>query len=188
MKPIPGTMSDHIELSTPRLILRHWRQEDAPVLYSLASDPEIGNMAGWKPHDSIEESRSIIDTVFSDPGVFAIVSRVSNTPIGCIGLNRDPKILRKGPRDAEVGYWIGRRYWEQGFASEALEAVLAYGFSTGVTKVWGQCMEDNVRSLNLMRRYGFTVDHRGVFENPYLGEVVTVVLCLSRKQWTSKRS
>jgi len=181
-------MPEPIELSTPRLVLRHWRQEDAPVLYSLASDPEIGNLAGWKPHGSVEESREIIDTVFADPGVFAMVSRMSNTPIGCIGLNREPKIMRKGPKDAEIGYWVGRRYWNQGYATEAMESVLAYGFSTGITKVWGQCFEDNLASLNLLKRCGFTVDHRGVFENPYLGEVVTIVLSLSRKQWASRRS
>lgn len=181
-------MPQNPELSTSRLVIRHWNQDDAPVLFDMARDPDIGNMAGWKPHESVEESRRIIDTVFASPSVFAIVSRAFNTPIGCIGLDRDPKILKKGPKDAEIGYWLGRRYWNQGYATEAMEAVLAYGFSTGITKVWGQCFEDNTRSLNLMKRCGFTVDHRGLFENPYLGEVVTVVLSLSRKQWTSKRS
>ena len=181
-------MSESIELSTPRLILRHWRPEDAEVLFNIASDPEIGNMAGWKPHESVEESMEIINTIFADPMVFAIVSRASNTPIGCIGLNRDPKILKKGPKDAEVGYWLGRRYWNQGYATEAMEAMLAYGFSIGISKVWGQCIEDNLPSLKLLKRFGFTVDHRGVFENPYLGEVVTIVLSLSKKQWISHHS
>jgi len=180
-------MSDTVDLCTSRLLLRHWRLEDAEVLYMLASDPEIGNMAGWKPHESVEESSEIIDTVFKDPDVYAIVLRASNTPIGCIGLNRDPKILKKAPKDAEIGYWLGRRYWKQGYATEAMEVMLAHAFSTGVTKVWAQCIEENGPSLELMKRCGFKVDHKGVFENPYLGEVVTVVSVLSKKDWIANQ-
>jgi len=184
MTAVAVSMPGNVELSTPRLILRPWRMEDAETLYSLASDPEIGTTAGWKPHSSVEESRNIISTVFTEPDVFAIVLRTSNTPIGCVGLNHDPRVLRKGKNDAEIGYWVGRRYWGQGFATEAVREIIRYAFEDlAITKIWCQSSEDNMRSANVQDKCGFKFDHMGLFENPYLGEVVTAVSSLSRRDW-----
>jgi RimJ/RimL family protein N-acetyltransferase len=52
-----------MELTTDRLFLREWEEADAARLFALASDPEIGPAAGWKPHTSEEESLHIIRTV-----------------------------------------------------------------------------------------------------------------------------
>lgn len=54
-------------METERLILRPWREEDAGMLYKYASDPEIGPIAGWPPHTSVENSLEIIRTVFNAP-------------------------------------------------------------------------------------------------------------------------
>lgn len=43
-------------IETDRLILRHWRDSDAETLFKLASDPDIGPVAGWPPHTSVENS------------------------------------------------------------------------------------------------------------------------------------
>ena len=51
-------------IETDRLILRHWRDSDAETLFKLASDPDIGPVAGWPPHTSVENSLEIIRTVF----------------------------------------------------------------------------------------------------------------------------
>ena len=173
-----------MELSTPRLILRPWTQSDAPDLFSLASDPAVGLSAGWKPHETVEESSSIISTLFAKPLVFAVVSRASNRPVGCVELNRDPQILRSGPRDAELGYWIGQRYWNQGFATEASMEVIRYAFEEeGVHNIWCQFVEGNPQTARVQEKCGFRYHHRGLFSNPFLGEVVTVVTVLSRKDW-----
>lgn len=39
-------------IETKRLILRHWREDDAEALYKYASDPDVGPIAGWPPHTS----------------------------------------------------------------------------------------------------------------------------------------
>ena len=51
-------------LETERLILRRWEESDAEDLYKYASDLAVGPIAGWPPHQSINESRNIIKTVF----------------------------------------------------------------------------------------------------------------------------
>ena len=61
------------DMETERLCLRPWRESDAEVLYRLASDPEVGPRAGWPPHQSVEESREIILTVFNNDTTWAIV-------------------------------------------------------------------------------------------------------------------
>ena len=44
------------EIVTERLILRPWQESDAESLYKYARDPEIGPIAGWPPHTSVEDS------------------------------------------------------------------------------------------------------------------------------------
>ena len=55
------------KLETERLILRHWKDSDAEDLYQYAKDPEVGPIAGWPPHQSIDESREVIRNVFNTP-------------------------------------------------------------------------------------------------------------------------
>ncbi len=59
-------------LETERLILRPWREGDAPTLFRWASDPRVGPAADWRVHTSVEYSREIIRTVFSAPETYAI--------------------------------------------------------------------------------------------------------------------
>ena len=52
-----------MRLETDRLILRSWYDSDAEELYKYAQDPQVGPVAGWPPHQSVEESLEIIRTV-----------------------------------------------------------------------------------------------------------------------------
>ena len=80
-----------MRLETERLILRPFEAGDAEDLFSYAQDPRVGPPAGWKPHESLEESREIIRTVFSEPGVFAVVHRQDGRVIGSAGTGRRPE-------------------------------------------------------------------------------------------------
>ena len=74
-----------MELSTPRLHLRPFRESDAEDLFDYARDIRVGPIAGWPPHESIEESRRIIATVFAKEGVFAMEDKASGRVIGSVG-------------------------------------------------------------------------------------------------------
>lgn len=69
---------------TERLTLRQWKEEDAECLFHFAQNPKVGPIAGWPPHESVEESLNIIKTVFSKKETYAIV--LDDIPIGCVGL------------------------------------------------------------------------------------------------------
>lgn len=60
-------------LETERLILRPWEESDANDLFQYASNPEVGPIAGWPVHTSVENSKEIIKSVISAPETYAIV-------------------------------------------------------------------------------------------------------------------
>ena len=62
-------------LETERLILRRWEIGDASDLYEYANDPDVGPIAGWPPHQSIEESREVIKNVFTGREAYAVCAR-----------------------------------------------------------------------------------------------------------------
>ena len=57
---------------TERLLIRRWNENDAEDLYKYASDPDVGPIAGWPPHKSIDESLDVIRNVFNGKEAYAI--------------------------------------------------------------------------------------------------------------------
>ena len=144
-------------IETERLVLRQWRMSDAADLFKYASDPEVGPRAGWLPHKDINESKMIINKVFMKPRMWAIVLKQTHEVIGCIGyLVRKEGHFRMELDEAEVGYWIGRDYWNKGICSEALKAMIKYCFyERHYTTLFGCNFEDNPASGRVMEKCGF---------------------------------
>ena len=57
-------------LETERLILRPWKEDDAESLYKYAKNPEVGPIAGWPVHTSVENSREIIKSVLAADEIY----------------------------------------------------------------------------------------------------------------------
>ena len=115
-------------LETERLILRPWTLEDAQDLYDYAQSPAVGPAAGWKPHESLEESRKIIREMFI-PGedCWAMQLKRDGHVVGSIGLHEDCS-REKGLPVRMLGYVLAERCWGQGLMQEACREVLRYGF------------------------------------------------------------
>ena len=58
-------------LETERLILRRWEESDAENLYQYAKDPDVGPIAGWPPHQSVDERLDVIRNVLNGPEAYA---------------------------------------------------------------------------------------------------------------------
>lgn len=145
-------------LETKRLLLCPWREEDAETLYALASDPEVGPMCGWEPHESVEESRRVIREVFCATETYAILSRESGALLGSVGLQTPPEIFPEldATGQRELGYWLGRPYWGHGIMTEAAEALLHHGFADmGLDAVWCSHYVWNGRSRRVIEKCGF---------------------------------
>ena len=160
-------------LETERLILRPWREDDAEKLYKYASDPEIGPPAGWPPHTSVENSREIIRTVLSAPETFAVCLKSDGEPIGSIGFHCND--LAEDDDEYELGYWIGKPFWGQGFIPEASREMLRYAFEElCMNRIWCGYYDGNEKSRRVQQKLGFVYQRatEGI-EVSLLGEIRT---------------
>ena len=159
-----------ITLTTPRLILRPWVEDDAEALYRFARDPLVGPPAGWPPHTSVENSREIIRGVLSARETYAMVLRYdtadsvsgevisAGTPVGSVG------IMFKGcgsyphmkNTEAEIGYWVALPLWGRGLVPEAVKAIQARCFDElSLDGLWCGYYEGNEKSRRVQEKCGF---------------------------------
>ena len=73
-----------MELQTERLLLRPWHEDNAEALYRYARNPNVGPIAGWPPHTSVENSREIIKTVLSGEETYAVVLKKPANPLAAL--------------------------------------------------------------------------------------------------------
>lgn len=178
-------------IETPRLLLRPWTVDDAENLFALASHPEIGPRAGWPAHQSLEESRNVIETVFTQPETYALVDKITGKPVGAISLMiGGASKLTTSDKEAELGYWLGRDYWGQGLVPEAIRKLLYHAFETlKLETVWCGYFEGNEQSRRAQVKCGFTYHHK--LENvecSLIGEVRTEhVTRLTRASWLESK-
>ncbi|QJA07536.1 GNAT family N-acetyltransferase [Romboutsia sp. CE17] len=180
------------ELETKRLKLRPWRIEDASALYKYASDPRVGPIAGWPIHTDIEFSKQIIRDVFSADGIYAIVPKGQEEPIGCIGLligkSSDFGI---GQDEGEIAYWIGVPYWGQGLIPEAMRELMRYSFNElGLKSLWCGYFEGNEKSARAQEKCGFKYHSTNIDKPwPLMGDIRTeIITCISKDEWLNQIS
>ncbi|MEG2703014.1 MAG: GNAT family N-acetyltransferase, partial [Clostridia bacterium] len=121
--PMPASLP---VLQTERLVLRGFDSSDAVDVFAYAQSPNVGPMAGWAAHASIEESRAVVEMFIHDGDVWAVVDKKTGRVIGSIGLHLDKQRAVVGAR--ELGFALGEANWGQGFATEACKVVIAYAF------------------------------------------------------------
>lgn len=149
-------------IETERLILRPWEESDADTLFKYASDPDIGPIAGWPPHTSVENSREIIRTVFAAPETYAVVLKETGEPVGSCGIMFSDSLhsAEMKQNEAEIGYWIGKPYWGQGLIPEAVKALLARGFNDlHLDAAWCGHYDGNTKSKRVIEKCGFKFHH-----------------------------
>lgn len=161
--PRPGipTLTDlPLVLETPRLVLRPLALGDADALHPLAADPEVSRMMSWEPHRDRAETVAFLERMIAarEAGTscgWAIV--IDGTPAGVISLDQITWQLRAWRIDrAELGYWLGRPRWGQGYMSEAATAALRFAFEElGLHKVTIGCIDGNDASRSIIEKLGF---------------------------------
>jgi RimJ/RimL family protein N-acetyltransferase len=174
---------------TERLILRPWEETDAEECYRYAQDPQVGPIAGWAAHTSVENSREIIKTVLSAPETYAVVLKTTGLPVGSIGLMLG-KASNIGLPDSEgeIGYWIGLPYWGQGLIPEAVRELMRYGFEDmNLNRIWCGYFDGNEKSKRVQEKCGFHYHHTAynvpcAIEGVFRTEHIT---CLSKMEWQS---
>lgn len=148
-------------IETERLILRPWKETDAEDLYEYAKDPEVGPIAGWPVHTSVENSLEIIREVLSAEGSFAVCLKEDNRAIGSVGLIPPMQShTEAADTEIEIGYWIGVPFWGKGYIPEAVKALQKHAFENlGCTAIWCGYYDGNEKSRRCQEKCGFTYHH-----------------------------
>ena len=146
-----------MKLETERLILRRFEESDAEDVFAYAKDPDVGPIAGWPPHLSVEESLDVIRNVLNGPEAYAICLKSDERAIGAIELKLKGHTDFTGREDeCELGYWLGKPFWGQGIMPEAAREMLRHAFEDlGMRKVWCGYYDGNTKSRRVQEKVGF---------------------------------
>jgi ribosomal-protein-alanine N-acetyltransferase len=174
---IDDAFSRFPSLSTNRLLLRHIVPGDAEALFAILSDDEAMEFYGSEPHRSLDETKDMIRRMEER------YTRKEALRWG-ITLNGEERLIGscslfhfdEGFDRAEVGYELNRAFWGKGIMTEAVSAILTFGFSElGLHRIEANIEIANERSKNLLLKLGFTYEgylrqrfpFRGQFLNEY---------------------
>ena len=148
---------------TPRLVLKCFSIRDAAGFFELNSDPEVLRFTGDIPFSSVKEARNFIRTYEHYErhgfGRWSLFLADTKEYLGFCGLN-----FSESKQEVDLGFRLHRRFWRQGFATEAGFASLRLGFSTYcLDRIVGRAMKDNTASLHVLEKLGMTFEKE--FEN-----------------------
>ena len=176
-----------IELETPRLKLRWMDERDTDAHYAVFSDPLVTrywSSEPWTSRDRAVQAIARIRAAYADHSAakFGIELRATGELIGNAGLHH----FFEQNRRCELGYAFGSRHWGQGYAGEALRALLDYGFSElDLNRVEADIDPRNEASGRVLEKLGFK--REGYMPQRWFvhGEFAdTVFYGLLRQDWT----
>ena len=151
-------------METERILLRPFRDSDEEILFDFINDPEVAYNTGWSLCIGREDSRSFLLESFNNDHTWVIELKGTGDTIGCIHHDevRIPIQYMHDKNQREVGFWIGRPYWNHGFCTEALRLLVDHCFNKiGVTALWGGCYIENQASARVMEKCGFIDEMEG---------------------------
>ena len=147
-------MKDWPLLRTRRLLLRSFKPEDASAVRILAGDKDIASTTSTIPHPYEKELAeawiAAHDQAFQQGKsvILAITLPEPDRLIGAIGLE-----INQEQRRGELGYWVGKPYWNNGYCTEAVQAMLKYGFEVlGLDRIYAFHFTRNPASGKVMQK------------------------------------
>lgn len=150
-------MKNNLIIETDRLILRPFTIDDIEPSYLMNLDPEVSKYTGdGGIVDQNEIERRIREDVMGDYqkygfGRMAVELKNENNFIGFCGLKYLPEM-----DEVDLGYRFIRKYWGRGFATEAGQVILDYGFvNLQLDKIIGLALPENKASINVLQKLGF---------------------------------
>lgn len=155
---------------TRRLLVRHWRIEDADEAYAMYGDREVtATLPDHMYDDSLDKTRAWLERKVVEQaqerdglGMWAIEELASGRVVGG-ALLQGARI--NGREQVEVGYHFARAAWGQGYATEVAQALVEYGFQTlGLTRIVGVVLPQNAASRRVLEKVGMQAEGTGDYE------------------------
>jgi len=140
-------------IETSRLILRKPRLEDAREMFeAYASDPEVTRYLTWLTHTSVEQTRDYLQRAIagwekSDTFTWVITLKPACELIGSIDIRLEA--------NANIGYVLSRRFWNRGYMTEAVEALIRWALTRDdIFRAWAVCDVENLASVRVLEKAG----------------------------------
>jgi ribosomal-protein-alanine N-acetyltransferase len=147
-------------LLTDRLVLRQMRSTDAPAIFKIFSNPDVVEFGSTPLFSSLADAESYTQRAQNGYDMrqslrWGVTLQGENIVIGTCGLHH----FGRGFHCVETGYNLHRAHWGQGIISEAMTAVLTYGFTDfGCHRIEAVIDNANVRSKHIALKLGFTYE------------------------------
>jgi [ribosomal protein S5]-alanine N-acetyltransferase len=186
------SMIDFPALETDRLLLREIVASDAFDVFAIHSDAEAMRWFGSDPFTDIQQAKKLIEIFASwsqlpNPGTrWAIERKADSRFLGTCGLFK----WNRGWKSCTIGYELASFSRGEGFMMEAVSAVLDWGFENmELNRVEAQAHRENMASINLLCKLGFTEEGRMREAGFWLGKHHDLQLfALLRREYLSQRS
>ncbi len=143
-----------LTFTTRRLHLRPPLPGDAEAIFrGYAQDPDVTRFLTWKPHEDISDTTRFLarcQGCWEDGSAFpwAITLAGSGELIGMVE-------MRLKPPHADLGYGLARRYWGQGYMTEAVQTVVDWALAQPeIFRVWAVCDVENAGSARVLEKAG----------------------------------
>lgn len=156
----------HIILQTPRLLLRQFTLTDAPLILALNSDPDIVKYVHEPTLKTEDEARNILNDIIlpqyeNKLGRWAIHTKDSMEFIGWCGLKYRPDL-----DEIDLGYRLVKQAWGKGYATEAAQYCLDYGFHPLLlTKITARAHVENIASGKVLEKIGMEFISEGIVDD-----------------------
>ena len=145
-------------IKTDRLILRAFRDSDLEDFYEYAKTPGLGEMAGWPHHESLDDTKKVLDRFKKNKDVLAIEK--DGKVIGSIGLHPvDSEFYQEfdGKNGKEIGFVLSEDFHRQGLMTEAAKALMKYAFEDlDLDYLSAGYFRNNFKSRDFQKKLGFT--------------------------------
>lgn len=152
MAIVPPSYTGPPSLRTQRLYLRRPRPQDAEAVFAYASDPRVTRYMSWPTHTSLDDThgflRSVTDGWGTGEYAWAIEPHDGGPLLGMVG-------AAPGEHGVSLGYVLAHEHWGQGYATEALRAIVDDAIAQpGVYRLWACHDVDNPASGRVMQKAG----------------------------------
>ena len=174
-----------VELRTQRLILRPWQQEDLQDFFEYASVEGVGQMAGWLPHKTVQDSQRILDSFIEKKRTFALDHQ--GKVIGSLGVEyysetESPEL--DSMRTRALGFVLSKAYWGKGLMPEAVNAVIRWLFEEqGLDAILCAHFDWNTQSARVQQKCGFHFLKESIYKTHYGTVEKDILNVLYREEW-----
>ena len=171
---------------TERLGVRKFKPEDVNCLYDIHLDEEVKKWIPGECYADVEEAGEAAE-FFADcvnrkelPYVLAVELKETGELIGDTGINE----VDGAPQEVEIGFVIGQKYREKGYATELVKAMTEFAVSAfRINTLYGRVMKGNNASVRVLEKngYSFVTEETGAEDDPYGNGMLVYKICVSKK-------